>query len=355
MTSEELLDTAMAEYERGDYADAEEDFGEFIRRNPEEASAHFNRALARYQLAKLADAEADLDVYLSMDPRSAAAFELRAFVRLGRGNVAGALADANVGLRIQEAPGLRAARGRALTGKGEYEEAVKDLDIALAANEADDEARFARGDCHLNLGRLKEACADLSIVAERHGELVPVAEKLGDARFRLLDFDGALAAMERVAGVESFRGRGARKMGYAYYAAGRYEDAVNSLQLALASERLVSPWGAAVLHVAWVRAKRPGESPLAGLLEKIEEPWGKAVCQMLLKQLSEDEVLAKANATEDAKMRNGRLCEAYFYLGTARLIAGDKIAGRAMLAQAVATECKTFIEYTLARAELARP
>ncbi|HYP18406.1 MAG TPA: tetratricopeptide repeat protein, partial [Opitutus sp.] len=152
MTSEELLDTAMAEYERGDYADAEEDVGEFIRRNPEEASAHFNRALARYQLAKLADAEADLDVHLSMDPRSAAAFELRAFVRLGRGNVAGALADANVGLRIQEAPGLRAARGRALTGKGEYEEAVKDLDIALAANEADDEARFARGDCHLNLG-----------------------------------------------------------------------------------------------------------------------------------------------------------------------------------------------------------
>ena len=354
VTDNELMNQAIADYNGGDFASAEEKINQFIERRPDLGDGYFNRALARVALEKFAEAESDLDVYLSLEPKSAPAFELRAALRLQRGNVAGALGDANVGLRLEDRPELRAVRGRILTAKGDYEAALKDLESALAANEDNDDARFARGECYLQLGRLKEARDDFEVIMEYYPEWKSAIEKLGDAQFRLLEFEAAARLHEDLTGVNSMRDRAWRKIGYSYFALGNYERAIEAFERSLAGEGAVFPWSAAALHLAWLNAKREGESPLVGMVERIEDPWGKAVCQMLLKQISEDRLIEIANEAADSKEQRGRLCEAYFYLGALRLPAGDKIAGRAMLAQAVATESVTFIEYTLAKAELAR-
>ncbi len=354
LKDDELMESAIADYNRNDYASAEEKLTELVARRPDLKEGYLNRALARSELGKFAEAESDLDMLLSIDPKSAVAFEFRAMLRLQRSNVAGALADANVGLRIEDRPGLRSVRGRILTAKGDYEEALKDLERALAANEDDDDARFARGDCCLALGRFKEACADFEDILEYYPESIAAMDKLGSARFKLLEFKEAIGLLEQLTEVDRPRARAWRMVGYSHFGAGNYQRAIEAMERSLAAESVTFPWAAAVLHLAWLSEKRETESPLAGLVDRIEDPWGKAVCQALLKQISEDELIEEATALEDPEKQRGRLCEAYFYLGAMRLRSGDRIGGRALLAQAIATESISFIEYTLAQAELGR-
>jgi Lipoprotein NlpI, contains TPR repeats len=354
LTEQELIEEAVAAYSLGDYAKAEARLSELIERRPEFAEGYFNRSLTRYALEKLAEAESDLDVYLSMEPEAAKAFEFRSVVRMYQGKVEGALADATVGLRIEERPGFRAVRGRVLAAKGEYEAALTDLEIAVATNEGDDDSRLARGRSYLNLGRSEEARADFEKLAERYPEEWSVIYALSDVRFRLLDFAGTIEALERLRKIDQSEAVVTRQLGYCHFAAGDNDRAIEALQQVLDSVPEESPWAAAVLHLAWLRAKRPGESPLAGVVERIEDPWGKAVCQMLLKQIGEDELVEEAHAEKDPRKQRGRLCEAYYYIGASRLLAGDRIAGRAMLSQAIETNSFSYTEYTLAKADLAR-
>ncbi len=349
-----LMEGAIADYNQGDYTNAEKKLSELIKRQPSLKEGYFNRALARAAAGKSAEAESDLDVFLRMEPKSAWAFQLRAMLRLKRSDVAGALADASAGLRVEDQPALRTLRGQILTEMGDYEKALNDLERALEANEDDDDARFARGSCYLNLGRLKEACADFEEILEYHPESSIAIEKLGDARFRLLEFHAATELYEWLAEFDGPRARAWRKIGYSHFAAGYYRRAIEAMERSLAAESVTFPWSAAVLHLAWLSEKRETESPLAGLIDRIEDPWGKAVCQALLKQITDDELIEQATAVDDPKKQRGRLCEAYFYLGAMRVRSGDKIAGRALLAEAIATQSTSFIEYTLAQAELAR-
>jgi Lipoprotein NlpI, contains TPR repeats len=339
---------------KGDRAGVEARMTEVIAVMPSEADAYYNRALVRSGLGKLAEAESDLDVYLSIKPSTAMVFDLRARLRMHRGNLAGALADANQGLNLEDRPGLRGIRGQLLAAMEDHEEALKDLEIAVAANEEDDDSRFSRGASYLYLGRAQEARADFEKVAERHPETWNVIYALSNVRFRLLDFPGTFEALERLRKFDQSDALVSVRLGYCHFAVGDNDRAIEALQQVLDPGLEKSPWTAALLHLAWLRAKRPGESPLAGLVERIEDPWGKAVCQMLLKQIGEDELVEEAQAEKDPKKQRGRLCEAYYYIGASRLLAGDKIAGRAMLSQAIETNSFIYMEYTLAKADLAR-
>jgi lipoprotein NlpI len=52
------------------------------------------------------------------------------------------------------------------------------------------------------------------------------------------------------------------------------------------------------------------------------------------------------------RLNTGRVCEAWFYAGMKRLVAGDKTAANECFQRCVGTEEKTFVEYDLAKAEL---
>jgi lipoprotein NlpI len=81
------------------------------------------------------------------------------------------------------------------------------------------------------------------------------------------------------------------------------------------------------------------------------EEWTSRIGHFLAGQLAEPEFLAAAKDA-DPKKEAGQLCEAYFYAGTKRLLAGDKATATEYFQKSIATEMKGYYEYASAAAEL---
>lgn len=81
--------------------------------------------------------------------------------------------------------------------------------------------------------------------------------------------------------------------------------------------------------------------------------WPAVVAHHLSGCATAEEVLAEIDAADPAK-RLDRLCEAYFYLGSARLIAGDQAAAALLYKESIATEVRRFVEYTGTKIDLQR-
>jgi len=81
------------------------------------------------------------------------------------------------------------------------------------------------------------------------------------------------------------------------------------------------------------------------------EEWLSKIGAYLAGRMTEAELL-KAAENSDKKKDGEQHCEAYFYAGTMRLIAGDKTGATDFLERCVATGVEDFMEYRSAVAEL---
>ena len=79
--------------------------------------------------------------------------------------------------------------------------------------------------------------------------------------------------------------------------------------------------------------------------------WEAEIGDFLLGRMNEDEFL-RAGKVSDAKQRGGRQCEAWFYAGIKRQLAGDRTVARDYMQKCVATGSKPAYEYGFAVAEL---
>jgi lipoprotein NlpI len=75
------------------------------------------------------------------------------------------------------------------------------------------------------------------------------------------------------------------------------------------------------------------------------------VASHLLGNVTEADLFAAA-ASPDAKKESGQHCEAWFYAGMKKLLAGEKKAAADCFHKCLATEQKTFTEFQLAQSEL---
>ncbi len=110
----------------------------------------------------------------------------------------------------------------------------------------------------------------------------------------------------------------------------------------------------------WLIRARLGETDaaskeLAAFLDKrwnaAPGDWISTVGGHLLGTVTEEKLFAAA-ASPDAKKERGQKCEAWFYSGMKKLLAGDKAAAAEYFRKCIATEQKDFTEYQLAEAEL---
>jgi lipoprotein NlpI len=110
----------------------------------------------------------------------------------------------------------------------------------------------------------------------------------------------------------------------------------------------------------WLVRVRLGEMEQANkeLAAYIDKPpkyapdvWPAKIAEFLLDRSSESDVFAAA-ASPDAKKERGRRCEAWFYAGMKRLLAGDKTGAADCFRKCMATDMKDSIDYRLAQAEL---
>jgi lipoprotein NlpI len=90
---------------------------------------------------------------------------------------------------------------------------------------------------------------------------------------------------------------------------------------------------------------------LSGRVYGKTKEWTSKIGQFLAGQLAEADFLAAAKNT-DPRTEAGQLCEAYFYAGSKRLLAGDKAVATDYFQKSIATDQKHYFEYASAVAEL---
>jgi hypothetical protein len=112
---------------------------------------------------------------------------------------------------------------------------------------------------------------------------------------------------------------------------------------------------------AWIAQSRLGQKDQAdrdlsayvkGLPASGQNPWPPTTASFFLGNTSEADYLAKA-AASDPKERDGNLCEAWYYAGQSRLIAGDKTKAKEYFEKCEQTNQTGFFESMAAHAELA--
>ncbi|WP_376796794.1 tetratricopeptide repeat protein [Thermogemmatispora sp.] len=165
----------------------------------------------------------------------AAALFFRGRVHRYRGAAEEALADLERAIALDEGNVWAfVERGRLLRRLGRYEEALADLSRVLDLNPLDARSLASRGQVLTRLGRYEEALRDF-------GQALALDEGYGWALVRRAEvwrlrgqYEEALADVERALTVNPYDARALGERGELYRALGRYEEALSTLAQALA-------------------------------------------------------------------------------------------------------------------------
>jgi tetratricopeptide (TPR) repeat protein len=359
-------------------------YDEAIRDNPSSANAYALRGAAKYAKGDTDGALPDVEEALAIDSHCISALLTRARIRQKKGDNHGALQDltalsketpksfevwAALGLlqwnsgdldgalqdfnaAIDLAPNLKEAltcRAGIYARRSAYRDAVQDLNRAIEVDPSYEQAFLARGECELYLNKLDAARNDY----DKAIELDPVA----GAGFQGLAFV-ALYNQDPQTALDYFN-RAIRLNAYppayvsravAEIALGDYHEAIIDLSEAEHANPKDEDGPETLLWVARALSNdvEGANAELQAYLDerKSTDPWGLKRARFLLGEIDEDLFLHKvARAPSE-------LCEAYFYSGLKRLLAGDKPGAMDLFDTCTRFEIRGFIEDQLARIKL---
>ncbi|MBA4136035.1 MAG: hypothetical protein C0518_01810 [Opitutus sp.] len=340
-------------FAEGRYAAAEQEFTRELASGRSGAAIYYNRALARVNQQNYLGAKQDLDAHLAL-VTSLPALTLRAQVKLSLADGAGALADAEAALESAAHSSellLVCARARLLLGR--IDEARADLARILEREPQHIAALTARGDLALAQNEIAAAEIDYQKLAQIAPREPDAYYKLGLVEFRRLDFTAAIRSFEQAARLSPDSAQIERALGSAKYAAADFVGARENLQRAVKLNVGQATYARLLLYLVEQRLSSPALDVL-GVPPGDGPDWTEQLVKFLRHEISEDSLFLTAQNMVPASERPGRLCEAHFYLGSARLIAGDLEAARYHLREADRSKQFAYTEHTLARAELRR-
>lgn len=221
-------------------------------------------------------------------------------------------------------------RGYAKYEKGDPDGAIADYSRALELDPKDAAAYNNRGNVKKDKGDVDGAIADYSRALELDPKFPLAYNNRGAMHFLKRNWTGALSDYRHRCELDERNQDGARVLIWLIRARlGETEAADKEL--------------AALIEKRWNTA--PGD-------------WFSHVAGHLLGKVSEADLFAAGKTPvasvqiPDTKKERGQLCQAWFYSGMKKLLAGDKAAATEHLKKCLATEQKDFIEYGFAEAEL---
>lgn len=303
----------------GEYAKAFSDYDAAVQMKPS-ADSYIGRGLGHAALGRFSLAAGDYERALAMDPKSYyALLNLGvAYGEMGRIDEAIAAADRAIAINPGEAPAYN-NRGLEYSGRRRFAEALADHDKAI---------RLAPRD---PAGHQNRAVALIGG---------------GDLEAGLKEIEAALALAPKDPNILYARG-------VTRFHLGRWQPAVTDLAAAVNADPS-KPYPAMWLHIARLRSGEAAQSPLAAVAARSDGgAWPAPVVHLWLGKASLAAVDAAAQQG-DAAQRPVRECEAAFYGGAYLLATGATDAARPRLERAVAICPGNLVEYSAARAELAR-
>jgi lipoprotein NlpI len=311
----------LAEQKKGDLNAAIADFAKAIKFAPKEATFRDNRGLAKLAMGDAAGAIADETKAIELKPDDALAFGNRGIARRTTGDLDGAIADYTKAIELNPYDALAYNnRGLAKRIKGDTDGAIADETKAIGLKPNFERAFYNRGKANQAKGDWQAARADFN-------NAIKLNSKDNDA----YDLRGCLS-----------------------YDSGAFTNALFDFR----KEIEMNPANDYARFRVWLIRARLGERDAADqelqtylAAPATRDDWAAKVGQFLVGQLTEREFLTNAKNL-DRKKEAGQLCEAYFYVGSKRLFAGDKTTATDYFKQSLATKQTDFTEFASATAEL---
>jgi tetratricopeptide (TPR) repeat protein len=217
-------------------------------------------------------------------------------------------------------------RGAAKKGKGDFDSAIADFDKAMALIPKYPTFYHIRGGAKQAKGDLDAAISDYDQAIVLNPDDASTYTDRGSAKQAKGDFDGALADFDKAITLAK------DNTGYSQYA------------------RFHRDFLQRRLH------RGDTAADLAKTVAKWNDGWPKTIGLYLSNALPEKDFLAQTTQS-DAQTVRAQQCEAYYFIGTTKLLAGDTAAAREFFGKCLATNAtygSAFIELSLARAEFAR-
>jgi tetratricopeptide (TPR) repeat protein len=316
---------------------------------PEEASV-------ATQKDNLSRDSADYDRSTEPDPTSAVGYDNRAQFRKATGDLNGALADYNRAIQLD--PKYAAAyngRGNIKQAKSDLDGALADYNRAIELNGGNAIAYYNRGVTKQTNGDLDGALADFNPAIQLDPKNAAAYNSRGVARTMKGDLDGALADYNRAIELDPKDAATHNNRAGLFFLVRNWGAALEDYNrfFELSKEGQEDPR----LYVWLIRA-RTAQTDAANkeLVDYLQQrgntaDWFSTVASYLLGRISDADLLAAAKSS-DKKKENGQLCEALFYIGMKKLIAGDKSGAQDCFNKSLATDQKDYTEYHFARAEL---
>lgn len=380
-----------AHLRKGDKATAATYLDDAVALAPSDYRGWAYRALLREQNEDHAGARADYDAAIKRDPTIEWARYHRAVLRIRQRDFEGGLADLSAVKDERRWPNdFLLQRGVAHHGLRQLDEAIADYSRALEKKPPQSLATYLyrnRAEAYFQKEKLKEALADFDKVIE----LEPRAETYSRralVRRQAGDPAGALADLEHAVQHGVPESQVWRLRAGVHFQLGNHVEAVRDLDAQIAKEpdsaafrmralsevcrgnlaraekdlksAIVLSTGSREQYAAFalflVRRRLEADNAyvdLAGTIANWPSGWPKTIGGFLLGHISEAELLREAETGTRPPARE-RLCEAYFYIGETHFMAGDKIAAATFFQKCVDQGITSFVEHTLAQAELKR-
>lgn len=309
------MDAAIADYDKA------------IKLKSGYAGAYADRASVEQAKGNLTGALADYDKAIELNPDDAEAYVYRASAEAANSNSIVAIADYSKAIEIK--PGYAEAyyyRGGVKADSGDLGGALADYNKAIALKPDWAIVYFYRAEVETAKGDLGPAEMDSAVAAglipNMSTNFATEFELLGWCRYNRQEFANALRDFQRASELNS-------------------SDDYMRFGIWLSNSRLGDLKGATENLRTYLATRQANDS----------QDWPFQIGRFLTSQITDQELLTAAESA-DAKKSKEQHCEAYFYIGSKDLIAGDKAAAASSFEKCVAPGTEDVVEYQSAKAEL---
>ncbi len=154
-----LLDAAQQAIDKQDYASAAQNYKDYLAKNPDDATVHYDLGYAYTALHKPADAKSEYEKAIALNPKLGPAYQ-NLGITLLPDDPAGAVAALQKASELLPADArTKWLLGTALQDNGNFAPAIDQFEAAKNLDAKDAEIRVSLGQALLRVGRDKEALA----------------------------------------------------------------------------------------------------------------------------------------------------------------------------------------------------